>query len=265
GGDPFGAAAQHTGTEVQHPLMRAQRAVADVEGLVVQEQPDQLAVGDVDDGLPGLRQAVDRLGGGEGGVLGDAGGVAARQAARLPLVEVAPPADVPVGQREHRFRLRQHVQVQRLLAQAPWFHVEHRVLDHGRSSNSARSATTRSAPCSRSASACPTRSTPTTNPNWPARPAATPASASSKTAASPASSRSTRPRARTVSGAGLPRRCLRSATRPSMAASNRSSTCAAASTSRQLALEDTTARRRRASRAARTERAPPGLAPPPTA
>jgi hypothetical protein len=41
-----------------------------------------------------------------------------------------------------------------------------------------------SAPCSRSASASPVRSTPTTSPKSPARPAATPASASSKTAAS---------------------------------------------------------------------------------
>ena len=40
-----------------------------------------------------------------------------------------------------------------------------------------------SAPCASSSSACPTRSTPTTQPNPPARPASTPASASSKTAA----------------------------------------------------------------------------------
>ena len=41
-----------------------------------------------------------------------------------------------------------------------------------------------SAPCASSASRWPTRSTPTTKPKAPARPAATPASASSNTAAS---------------------------------------------------------------------------------
>ena len=55
---------------------------------------------------------------------------------------------------------------------------EGRLLDH-RASSSARSSTTRSAPCSRSSAAWFARSTPTTNPNLPARPAATPASASS--------------------------------------------------------------------------------------
>ena len=41
-----------------------------------------------------------------------------------------------------------------------------------------------SAPCSRNSAAWPTRSTPTTRAKWPARPAATPAWASSKTTAS---------------------------------------------------------------------------------
>ena len=54
------------------------------------------------------------------------------------------------------------------------------------------------------ASAWPTRSTPTTNPNLPACPAATPARASSKTAAFAAGTPSIRAASRNVSGAGLP-------------------------------------------------------------
>jgi hypothetical protein len=53
-------------------------------------------------------------------------------------------------------------------------------------------------------------------------------------------------------GAGLPRKCSRKATTPSMRASNRSSIPAATNTSRQLVLDDTTARGSPASRTART-------------
>src|SRR5215212_413961 len=62
----------------------------------------------------------------------------------------------------------------------------------GSSSSSERSDTTMLAPCSRNASACPTRSTPTTQAKYPARPASTPASASSKTPASPGATPSAR-------------------------------------------------------------------------
>jgi len=46
-------------------------AVSDVEGLVVDEQADDLAVGHVDQRLPGLRIAVRRFGVGEGHLLVD--------------------------------------------------------------------------------------------------------------------------------------------------------------------------------------------------
>ena len=52
GRDPLDAAAQDPGAEVEHPLVAAQLAVAHVERLVVDEQPDQLAVGDVDEVWP---------------------------------------------------------------------------------------------------------------------------------------------------------------------------------------------------------------------
>ena len=38
--------------------MRMQGAIPDVERLVVDEQADYLAIGDIDDGLTGLREAV---------------------------------------------------------------------------------------------------------------------------------------------------------------------------------------------------------------
>src|SRR5215218_898609 len=50
-----------TAPPVEPPLVAEQLAVADVEGLVVHQQPDDLAVRDVDDGLPVLRVAVGGL------------------------------------------------------------------------------------------------------------------------------------------------------------------------------------------------------------
>ena len=69
--------------------------------------------------------------------------------------------------------------------------------------------------------AWPVRSTPTTKPKPPARPAATPASASSKTAASAGWTLSARAAARNVSGAGLPRSCSAAARAASIRTSNR--------------------------------------------
>src|SRR5260370_9299870 len=232
--------------------MRAQLAIADVEWLVVDEHADQLAVGYVDDFLRGVGEAVGGLGVGQRPGLVDPVEIASRQAVRLALVQVAPPAHVTVGQREHRLCLGQQIQVQVGLPKRPRLDRERVLQYHGRSSSSARSVTTISAPCCFSASACPTRSTPTTNPKPPARPAATPASASSKTTAALSLSPRARAPARKVSGAGFPRRCSCSATTPSIRASNRASMPAATSTSRQLALEDTTARGSPAARTAWT-------------
>ena len=59
---PLDLAAQDAVSQVQHPLVRAQVAVADVERLVVDEQADRLAVRHVDDRLTGFGEAVSRLG-----------------------------------------------------------------------------------------------------------------------------------------------------------------------------------------------------------
>ena len=58
---PVDLAAQHAGAQVERAAVRDQRAVAHVEGLVVDQQADELAVGDVDDGLAVLRIAVAGL------------------------------------------------------------------------------------------------------------------------------------------------------------------------------------------------------------
>ena len=80
--------------------MPQQPAVAHVERLVVDQQPDQLAVGDIDQRLAGLRVAIAGLRVGQRALLVEPVQVAAGQAVRLPLVQVPAPADMPVGQGE---------------------------------------------------------------------------------------------------------------------------------------------------------------------
>src|SRR5215213_7340134 len=243
---------QDTGAEVELALVREQPAVAQVERLVVDEQADDLAVGDVDDRLARLRVPVGGFRLRERAELVERVQVRPRQAERLALVQVRAEPDMPVREREHRLRLCEHVEVEVRLAHRPRLDRERGMRDHLRSSSSARSETTMSAPRSRSAFACPLRSTPTTKPNRPARAASTPASASSNTAASAGSTPSARAAARNVSGAGFPRSRSRSATTASIRTSNSSSIAAASITSRQFALEETTAVRSPASRTACT-------------
>ena len=178
---------QGAGPQVEGAGVLADGAVPDIERLVVDQQPDDLAVGDVDDGLPGVGEPVPGLRVGQRPVLVDRVQVGAGEPVGLALVEVAAQADVTVGEREDRLALRDHVQVEGVLGEGPGFSAVRLVRDHlsvfpsmpSGYRRSARSLTTTSAPCWRSASACPTRSTPTTSPNLPAWPAATPARASS--------------------------------------------------------------------------------------
>jgi hypothetical protein len=175
---PLDAPVQHARLQVERPLVRDQRAVPDVERLVVDEEADDLAVGDVDDRLPRLRVAISGLGVGERDGLEDRVQIGPEERVRLSPVAVGAPADVPVGQGEDRFGLRHEISLEARLRHRPWVAPEGVVADH-LCMSSERSLTTMSAPCFRSASRWPTRSTPTTRPNRPARPAATPASASS--------------------------------------------------------------------------------------
>ena len=142
--------------------MAPKLAVAHVEWLVLDQQADDLAVRHVDHGLARLRISVAGLGIGHRSHLVDAAQICAGQSERLALVEVRTQSDVPVGERQHRLGLRERAQIELGLADRPRLDGEGGVLDHDASSSSARSRTTTSAPCARKASACPTRSTPTT-------------------------------------------------------------------------------------------------------
>ena len=126
-------------------------AVPHVEGLVVDQEAQQLAVGHVDHLLAGLRIAEAGLGIGEGAQLVDAVEVGAWDAERFAFVEVAAQAQVTVGQREHRLALLDDAEVEGHLADAPRLEGEGGVGDHDGSRSSARSVTTTSAPCSLSA------------------------------------------------------------------------------------------------------------------
>jgi len=116
---PHGVAGQRPGAEVEYPVVLEGAAVPHVQRLVLDQQPDDLAVGHVDHGLAGFRVAVPAFGVGQAVFLVEAIEVGARQAARLRLLERAAQADVPVGQRERRFSSLQRVHVQASPAQLP--------------------------------------------------------------------------------------------------------------------------------------------------
>src|SRR5690554_6743457 len=161
--------------------MMPQGAIAHIERLVIDEQAKRLAILDVDHRLPLFGVAISDLGIGQRHGLVDTVQVGAGQRVRLPFVQVAAQTDVPVGKREDRLGVRQLIEIQLRLDNFPRRDRVGIRLDHRSSSSSARSLTTMSAPPSRRASAWPTRSTPTTHPKSPARPASTPATASSNT------------------------------------------------------------------------------------
>lgn len=174
GRGPLAGAGEQPGAQVEDALVGTQSSVTQVERLVVHEQPDDLAVGDVDDRLPGLRIAVARLRVGQRVYFVDAAQVGAGEAVGFALVEVAAPADVAVGEGEHGLALRQQPEVQFALPQGPGLDPVRRMGYHAGSPSSARSRTTMSAPWARRAALWPTRSTPTTYPKWPERPASMP-------------------------------------------------------------------------------------------
>src|SRR6516162_9005963 len=107
-----------------------QGAIPDVERLVIDKQADYLAIGDIDDGLTGLREAVACLRVRQWSNLIKGVQIAARQRVRVPFVEVAAQADVPVGQGEDGFALREQVQVQPVLNEPPGLGPVGRLLDH---------------------------------------------------------------------------------------------------------------------------------------
>ena len=153
---PLDLPVERAGPQVQGSLVVAQVAVADIERLVVDQEPDELAVGDVHHALTSLGVAVGQLGRSQWTHLVKRTQVGAWEAVRIALVEVAAHADVAVGQGEHGFGLGHQIEMQTLLCQRPGLTAELGVDDHQgerSSSKSARSSTTRSAPCASRASA----------------------------------------------------------------------------------------------------------------
>src|SRR4051794_16076867 len=216
-------------------------AVAHVERLVVDQQADDLAVGDVDQGLAVFGVAISGFCIRQRPRLVERIEVRAGQSVRLALVKVSSKSDVPVGQCENRLRLRQYIEVELGLPHLPRLDGKGFIGDHDAASSSARSVTTTSAPLRRNASDWPTRSTPTTKPNRPARPASTPDSASSKTAAWSGATSSNCAARRNESGAGLPGMFSSRMVTPSTRCCTNRSSPVTSRTSRVLALDETTA------------------------
>src|SRR6516164_6847345 len=113
--------------------MSYQRAVSHVEGLVVDQEAENLAVSDVDHGLAGLGIAVSRLRIRQRPDLIKAVQERARRKGRFTLFEVATQPDVPIGESEDRFRLPEQVKMQLALGNAPRVDGEDVRADHLRS------------------------------------------------------------------------------------------------------------------------------------
>ena len=184
--------------------------------------------------------------------------IRAGQAERLALVEIRPQPDVTVCESEHRFGPGERVEVELRLAHRPGLDGESRPAAHRRSSSSAKSETTRSAPARRSASAV----TGPIDAHDEAEAARAPGGDARERVledrrVARARRSSARAAARKVSGAGFPGRCSPAARAASIRTSNRSARPAASRAARQFALAETTARRKPASRTACTYRTDP--------
>jgi hypothetical protein len=127
---PVQAPLEHARAQVEQALVVPEPAAMDVERFVLDQQPDDLAVGDVDDHLAILGEAVAALAVLERVGLVEAVEVGPGQAAGLALVEVAAQAQVAVGQREDRLRLVEQLEVERGLPHAPPLDREGGVRDH---------------------------------------------------------------------------------------------------------------------------------------
>ena len=219
-------------------------AVVEVERRVLHQQPDQLAVGDVDHRLALLGEPVAGLRVGQRPLLEEAVEVRAGDDHRLALLERAAHADVPVGQGEHRLVHRERGVVEPDLGQRPRLDREARAsFGHALSPSSSRGRyddvgpgwppVRRHGPRDRRRRR--SRSSP------PGPPQRRTIASSKTTAARGLGTPSRRAPARKVSGAGLPRSPSRAATTPSTRTSMRSANPAAAMTFSPLADAVTTA------------------------
>ncbi len=115
---PVDVALQGSGAQVEAAFVAVQHPGPEVERLVVHDQPDELAVGGVDDRLGALGEPVPGLGVGEVTLLIEGIEVRPRHPHRRALIQVPAQTDMPIGQGEHRFRLAQRPGAQRLAGQA---------------------------------------------------------------------------------------------------------------------------------------------------
>ena len=124
-------AAQDAGAQVELALVREQLPVADVERLVVDEQPDDLPVRHVDDRLAGLRVAVARLGVGERAQLVERVQVRPGQRRTARPRRGSPRSPMcPFESAKTDSRLREHVEVELGLAHRPRLDCERGMRDH---------------------------------------------------------------------------------------------------------------------------------------
>jgi hypothetical protein len=91
---------QKSATKIKNPLVMMEFAVANVEGLIVNVEANQLAIGHVHDYLISFRVAVAGLGVGQRSKLVNSIEVRTRKPVGITLVEISAPTNVPVGQRE---------------------------------------------------------------------------------------------------------------------------------------------------------------------
>jgi len=95
-------------------------AVADVKGLIVDEQSDELAIGYIDQCLTRLRSTVLALGLQQRTQLIETVQIRSRQPMWLALVEIAADAYVTVRESEQGLRLRQDFEIQGGFMKPPW-------------------------------------------------------------------------------------------------------------------------------------------------
>ena len=112
--------------------MALQLAIANIKRLIINEETQQLAVGDIDHRLPRFGIAIPRLRIGQGEQFINGVQVGAGDTIWLPLIEIPPQPDMAVGERENRLRLRQNVQVEGGLADLPLFDGKCRMFNHSR-------------------------------------------------------------------------------------------------------------------------------------
>src|SRR6266851_3328636 len=134
-GGPADAAAQHSVAKVKFPLVALYIAIANIKRLVVYKQADEFAVGDIDNRLSGLGVGVSSL-------------CIGQRAQFVERIQVgAWQSDMSVREGENGLGLRQGVEMESHLADAPLLDCECWLCGHDRPPCSVISETMIPAPC----------------------------------------------------------------------------------------------------------------------